>query len=137
MTTYVQARDSLVARINTALTADHPTLRVFYENTDMVDTNTVGDRFLVVAIDFLAARQATMESVPQQRVLGEVTFRLLVKDGRGTRETLQMFDYLTTLLRHQFMGGVYTLTPFPGKKMARDGWSSFDLRVPFHFDSIV
>ena len=135
MTTYVQARDALVTKINTALAADHPTLKVFYENTNMVDTNTVGDSFLIVAIDFLAARQSTIENSPQHRVLGEVTFRLMVKDGKGTRTTLQMFDYMTTLLGHQFVNGVYTKTPAPGKKMARDGWSSFDLHVPFHFDS--
>jgi hypothetical protein len=135
MTTYVEARDSLVTLINTSLTTDYPALKVIYENTVKVDMNSVGDMLVLISIDFLTARQATIETHPNSRVLGEITFRLIFKDGSGTRATLQLFDYLTALFNSKTIGGVTTRVPSPGKKQIIDEWSSFDLFVPFVFDS--
>lgn len=50
MTTYVQARDTLVTKIDDALTSSYPTLKVFWENTTEVDTNTVGNNFVQVEV---------------------------------------------------------------------------------------
>mgnify|MGYP000320669470 FL=1 len=135
MTTYVEARDSLVTLINTSLSTDYPALEVIYENTIKVDMNSVSDMLVLISIDFLGARQATIETRPHSRVLGEVTFRLIFKDGSGTRVALQLFDYLTTLFNSKQIGGVTTRVPSPGKKQIIDEWSSYDLFVPFIFDS--
>lgn len=134
MTNYVQARATIVDHINTRLTADKPQLKVFYENTVKVDTNTVGDQFVKISIDFLASRQSTIEFMPKQRVLGEVTALLMYKEGKGTAETLQLFDYLTGLLGHKVLGSVVLRTPTPGKKSVDNGWCSFELYIPFIFD---
>lgn len=136
MTTYVQARDTLVSEINTRLLADFPAVKVFYENTTQVDLNTVGDMFMLVSVDFLTAKQASVEYVPQRRTLGELTCRLMYKEGKGTRGALGFFDYLTTTFASKQFGGVTTRTPTPGKKQSKDGWAAFDLHVPFLFDSI-
>lgn len=136
MTTYVEARDILVAHINTNLTADYPALKVIYENTIKVDMNSVGDMLVLISIDFLVAKQTTIEARPHSRTLGEVTFRLIFKDGSGTRVALQLFDYLTALFNSKQIGGVTTRVPSPGKKQIIDEWSSYDLFVPFTFDSI-
>lgn len=135
MTTYVEARDALVDFINTDLTASYPTVPVFYENTVQVDLNTVGDQFLRVSIDFITAKQATIEFSPQQRVLGELTFQMLCKEGSGTRTTLAFYDHVFGTLANRMIGGVTLRTPVPGKKEIKSGWASFTLAVPFTFDS--
>lgn len=136
MTDFVTARDLLVSKINTGLTATYPSTKVFYENTDKVDVNTVGESFIMVDIDFLKTIQVTIEASPHDRTLGQITFRILYKEGKGTRKALQVFDYLKGFLKHQMVGGVCLKTPTPGVKRKADGWASFDLIVPFQFDSI-
>lgn len=135
MTTYVEAREALVTKINADLGADYPLLKVFYENTEKVDVNEVGDQFVEVQIDFLESRQATLEIFPKRRVLGEVTFTFSVKEGQGTKVTLGLYDYLCSRLEHKALGGVVLRTPTVGRKMNRDGWFISRFHVPFLFDS--
>ena len=56
MTTYVEARDTIVAYLESALSA----LPRFYEDTETVDLDSVGDQFLKICIEFADARQATI-----------------------------------------------------------------------------
>lgn len=135
MTTYVEARDALAAYIDAAITTDHPTWRVFYENADKPDVNVVGDQYIVVAIDFLSAKQATIENNPKRRSLGDVVFRVVTKEGLGMRSTLQVFDYVESLLASRNIGGITLRTAVPGKKRTSAGWTLADIAIPFVFDS--
>lgn len=135
MTTLVQARDSLVSHLANHLAVDYPTLPVFYENTTQVDVNTVSSPFLRVQIDFLSARQVSIEWTPQHRTLGELLFSVACKEGHGTREALTLFDYLADLVAFRTVGGVTLGTPTPGKKRPLAGWVTYELYVPFIFDS--
>ena len=133
MTTYVQARDTLVSKIKVALDADYPAMKVFWENTTQVDVNTVGNSFLQIEINFQDRVDTTL--AVDTMVTGEVNFRLFYKEGQGARAALAMFDYLTYLMRFQLVSGVTLLTPKPGKKECKDGWAFFDLNAPFFFRS--
>lgn len=131
-TTYVQARDALVSYISTQLGIAYPTLKLFWENTVKVDMTTVGDRFLQVGVDFEYAQAATLDT-EIDKVAGVVMFRLFAKEGKGTRETLQVFDSLNTLFRQRYYGAVKSGTPRPGRKIRSDGWVSSDLILPFEY----
>ena len=135
MTTYVQARDTLAAFISAAIATDKPAWKVFYENADKPDVNTVGDQYIVVAIDFLSAKQATIESNPKRRSLGDIVFRVVTKESMGTRSTLQVFDYVESLLANKSIGGITLRTAVPGKKRTSAGWTLADIAIPFVFDS--
>ena len=103
--TYTQARDALVTYINTQIATAYPTLKVFWENTLQVDPVTVGDRFLQVGIDFEDAVAATLHA-ETDFVTGMIGFRYFVREGKGTRETLQVFDTLNALFRQRDYAGV-------------------------------
>ncbi len=50
-----------------------------------------------------------------------------------TKTALQVFDFLTALMKYQTFGGVTTDFPVPGAKRWNQGWMSSDLNVPFFF----
>ena len=135
MTTYTQARDELITRVNTTLNASYPTLPVFYENTRSVDYNTVGSQFLQVAIDFDNAKMATMNDAPTDLIIGRVCFRHWVREGGGSRATNQVFDTLNVALRHNTTNGVTTTTPNFGVTRNLKEWLISELFIPFKFYS--
>jgi hypothetical protein len=131
--TFVQARDLLVAHVNTTLQTHLPTLKVFYENTVAVDVNTVGDTFLQVEVSVEDSLLATVSSDLMDKVTGYVGFRLFLKEGKGTRAGLAIFDTLNAQMRHQDLGGVRTGTCSMGRKESRDGWLSMEFGAPFEY----
>ena len=133
MTTYVEARDTLVSYIHTTLQTVAPTLPVFWENTDKVDVNTVGDSFVQVAIDFDNTLLATVSNDLTENVLGYIGFRVFAKEGQGTRTTLALFDALASALRQRDIGGIRTGTPTQRNKVSQNGWMSLELGVPFTY----
>ena len=142
MTTYVQARDNLVAYINTSLTTAFPTLKVIYENTLSVDLDSVGDSFMRIEIDFTDSIQSDIDMdrldptvLPGDETHGEVVFRYFVKEGVGTRATLEMQDTIRSMMKLRILGGVRTAIPTPGKKVLKQGWVENDIIVPFSFYS--
>lgn len=137
MTTLVQSRDAIVALINTALSADYPTLKVFYENTLSVDLDTVGDRFVRVEVDFDDAAQLTINNNPEHRTYGSLYFTIFVKDGLGVRDTLVLMQYLSDVVKFKQTATYVFGTPRPGKRDARGGWHSYELVCPFWLDSLI
>ena len=133
MTTYANAREHLITKINTAWTTQYPTTRVFYENTTKVDLDAVGTHFLAVTVDFTDSLRMEINPSPSSRTWGEAILRFFAKEGQGTKTALQVFDFLTALMKYQTFGGVTTECPAPGPKQASKGWVSFDLTVPFFF----
>lgn len=131
--TLTQARDALITAIRATLQADLPTLPVFYENTATVDVNTVGDKFLQVDVDIEDTQLASMSSDLIDHVTGYIGLRLFMKAGTGTRAGLQIFDTLSTSLRHRDFGGVRTGSCTPRKKDEVSGWLMWDLGVPFEY----
>ena len=133
MTTYVAAREAIVAHLHPAWVAAYPNVKILYENTVSVDLDSAGDSFLAVSIDFQDSMRLDIDASPMSKTWGVVTLRHFSKDGVGTKETLKRFDWLTALMKYKSLSGVTLDCPRPGKKSSRDGWSSFDLVVPFWF----
>lgn len=133
MTTEVQARDAIVAYFHPAWTATYPMVPVYYENTVRIDLDTVGQAFVSVSIDFTDSLREGIDPSPITGSYGEVTFRLFAKDGVGVRDTLGRSNYIREMIKYRELSGVTLDCPRPGRKQARDGWTSFDLIVPFRF----
>lgn len=133
MTTYVQARDAIVAYIDPAWKLAYPAVKVFYENTTHIQLDKVGPCFLTVSINFTDTLRQGIDRAPMSATYGEVTFRLFAKEGQGIRTTLQMLDALTAMVKYQELSGVTLDCPSPGRKTSKDGWTSQDLAVPFSF----
>lgn len=136
MTTFVEARDAIVTLIHNALQAQLPDLPVFWENTLTVDLDVVGSPFLRIEIEFDDARQLTINDMPEHRTYGTVFFTVFVKEGTGMRQTLVLFDTLANLVKFKTSNRFVFSTPTPGRRDARDGWVSSELRAPFFFDSL-
>lgn len=135
MTTYVEARDAIVGLVNGAWPAEYPDDPVFYENALRVDLDEVAGSFLRVEIEFDDARQSTVGVAPQHRVYGAAHFTVFTKDGAGVRHVLERLQFLTDVAKFQSISGVRMQAPRPGPRGYKDGWRSYELRVPFWFDS--
>ena len=137
MTTYVQARDSIVTLLHTNLSADKPYLPVYWENTTAIDLDMAADPFIRITIEFDDAEQMTINNTPERRVYGDLFITVFTKTGRGTRHVLELFDYLENVVKYRNTGQVCLLTPQAGRKVEQGGWVAHVLRAPFFFDSMV
>ena len=134
MTTYVAAREAIVAHLHPAWVAAYPNVPIFYENTLAVDLDAVpGGMFLMVSIPFSDSVRQGIDATPMSRVWGEVNLRLFSKDGMGVRSTLQVFDFLTSVLAYRKLSGVTLDAVVPGRNQTRDGWVSRDVNAGFSF----
>lgn len=134
---YVQARDEIVTMLHADLVINKPGLPVFWENTLQVDLNAVADPFVRIEIDFDDAEQLTINDDPWHRVYGTIYFNVFTKTGSGTRNVLVLFDYFSNLAKFRLGTKFSSSAPRPGRKSARQGWVSFEIGVPFHFDVTV
>lgn len=136
MTTYTQARDQMVTALNNAWTTNHPTIPILYENTMSVDLDTVGDIFVKASIDFEDAFQSDMDPAPGFEAHGVITLVVFVKEGKGSRSVLGIFDSVAQSLTFQRLGSsVQLFVPNPGRKSSKDGWATSYFYVPFSFYS--
>lgn len=136
MTTYVQARDWIVAKASAAFAANHPALPVFWDNATEVDPDVTASPFVRVTIEFDDARQLTINGVPERRVDGEIVFSIFTKKGSGTRAVLDLVDFIEGEFKYVTAGPVKTSTPYLTPKSERGGWVSQDVLVPFFFYSL-
>ena len=133
MTTYVAAREDLITAFNAPWASAWPGVPMYFENTTQIDLDTAPPVFVAAAIDFTDGVRLDIDAAPMSKTWGEVTFRIFAKEGQGTKKALQVFDFLTTLMKYKQFGGVTTDFPVPGAKRWNQGWMSSDLNVPFFF----
>lgn len=140
MATMLQVRDAIVTLVHNDLTATYPTLPVFWENTLEVDLDALTeDRFLRIEVEFSGANQLTIDAPVQRKTWGLIYCTLLAREGSGVRDTLAILDHLSTTLAYQYLlsNKLFLGTPTPGPRRAKDGWRSYELSVPFEFDSFT
>lgn len=133
----VGIRDALVTRLNANWPSTYSGVPLFYENTQEVDLDKVGDAFLRCAVLINAAEQISVELAPTHRTRGRLEFRVYVKAELGTRVALGYLDYLTTLFKLGNYSGVHTKIPEPVPGQSYKGWYSLGLSVPFWADSNI
>ena len=123
----------MITAFNAPWASAWPGVPMYFENTTQIDLDTAPPVFVAAAIDFTDGMRLDIDASPMSKTWGEVTFRIFAKEGQGTKTALQVFDFLTALMKYQTFGGVTTECPAPGPKQASKGWVSFDLTVPFFF----
>lgn len=133
MTTEVEVRNGIVALLNPAWVTAYPGVKIFYENTVQVSLDDVGDRFTTASIDFTDSVRQGIDESPITGSYGVITMRLFSKEGTGVNSTLEEATFLRNLLKYKKLAGVTLDCPRMGKKVAKDGWVSQDLIVPFQF----
>ena len=133
MTSYVMARDGIVAHIQPNWIAEYPNVPIYYEDTRTISLDLLGPNFLVVAVNMKGAVRQDIDASPITKTFGEVNLRLFSREGEGVRKVLGMMDYLTGLMGYKGLVGITLETPTPGIKQSRDGWTSTDLNVGFYF----
>ena len=134
MTTRVQARDAIVTLLNTHFTTNHPTLKVFWENTTEVNLDTVGDRFVRICIDWHQSRQITIEYKPSTRVVGYIRTTFFTKKGLGSRNTLALIDSFVSSVKYKRISPGITLEcPSDVETVTQGNWESREVELRFFF----
>lgn len=126
-------RDTIVSFV--AANWGHPTIPLFYENTEEVDLQNMGDYFLKVEINFTGASQANIGDSPFQREYGELVVTVFARQTLGVRAVLVYLGELSSSIRFRNLGGVHMQEAAAGNETSRDGWFSMDMTVPFYADS--
>jgi hypothetical protein len=133
MTTRTEARDAIVAYLDPAWRTAFPSVPIFYENTTQVELDTIGSAFLQAEINYDDSQRLDIDEDPHSQTWGNVSLRLFAKEGTGTRQVLLMQDTIEGLMKYRKLGGLTLDCPTPGKKIPKDGWTSYDIHVPFQY----
>lgn len=131
--TPADARDNLVAQLEGGW--DTGAVPVFYENATDVNLTTVGNYFLRAEIEWVGSSQADVSPTPFERTRAVWVLWLLAKESLGTRQALVYSETLRALFRFKNFGGVHTQEARLENGPVQAGWASFEIRVPFYFDS--
>lgn len=133
MTTYAEARDTIVGILAPAWAAAYPTVPVLYDNSAPVNRDSVSE-YIFCQISFNSSAQREMGSAPAMRTYGTLAFSLGVKEADGYRNSLVRAGFLSSLYRFKALQGVIFGAPHPVPPSNGKGWFYTGLIVPFYFD---
>lgn len=128
-------RDKLVTTLDTAWTAAHPTIPVYYENTQPLDKSSLPDVFLYCVVDFLNAEQINIDPSPDTRYSGNLEITAFTRETLGTRSLLTYMDELTSAFAYKNLSGVHLGVPDTDTVKTIPGWYGLILKTPFYADS--
>lgn len=132
---YADARQQLVAHLESGLGSGYPLMLRAYKNP--VDLDSATSPFVFAEVHWNNAKATGIGANANQRVHGSFHLTITWVEGTGTASINNLMTYLTGLFANKNLGKVVTTVPFPGKKDERHGWETQDLVVPFWFDSIA
>lgn len=133
MNTYTGARSALTQFFVTNWATLNPTIKVLYENQDLVSPDNLGDQCMRFRVTFLDAEQVEMGDAPMTRVFGQLIVTHYTKVGQGTNIGLGHLESLVQTFRYQTISTIQVGTPKFGRKEVEEGWLYQDLIVPFQF----
>lgn len=133
MTTYVEARDAIVTRLEGMWHGAYPSVPLMYDNTSVNDVDRLTE-FLGCEISFFGGEQADIGADPILRTHGNLTFVIAVKEATGARKSLARADVLAKSFRFKKFGGVQMQAPHPLPPKDAKGWYITELIIPFYFD---
>jgi hypothetical protein len=131
---FESAQAAVYARVATHMTANHPTVKVDYENRHLVDMTTQKDPFVSCEVIWNDGEQVSMENSPRARYRGSVWLAIHVKEGQGAKVSNQLLTSLSRLFKAVSFGGVTAMVPVPVPARPAAGWRAQALRVPIYFD---
>lgn len=136
MPTLKQARAAIVARVKSHWGAAYPGVPLFYDNALPADAEVDQvDAYVVCEIRFDGGQQINLAPAPDHRTWGRVVFTAVVREGSGSSMALEYLDSLAGAMKFAQFGGIVTEAPAVGRPLTDEGWFSYDLSIPFRFDS--
>lgn len=137
MPTLKQARAALISRVNTYWQTAYPAVKMYYDNAFPKDAEVDKlQSFVLCTIHFTGGEQMNIAPAPHHRTRGRLVFTAAVRVGSGSSKALDYLDGLSTNLKFAQFTGITMTTPLVGLPVTDDGWFSYDLSVPFFFDSL-
>lgn len=113
----------------------HPTVPIYYENTQPLDRNTLPDVFLYCVIDFQNAEQINISPTPHTRYRGYFDVTAYTRETMGTRTLLTHLDELSAFFSYKNLSGVHLTNPGVDVVKPPAGWYGIALSIPFFADS--
>lgn len=137
MPTLKQVRASLISRVAAYWQATYPAVKMYYDNAYPKDAEIDKlQSFVLCSIRFSGATQMNIAPTPGHRTYGKLVFTAATRVGSGSSKVLEYIDGLSDNLRYAQIDGLIIGVPSAGVPITQDGWFSYDLNVPFLFDSL-
>lgn len=131
----VGIRDTLTEKVEAAWVS-HPTIPLYFENTETPDLNQLPAEFLYCVVEFLNAEQINLSATPDTRNSGTLEIQAYVKEKTGVRTVLTHLAELGTYFGYKNFSGVHLGTPkIEGVVKPPPGLYGKVLVVPFFADS--
>ena len=131
--TNVQARDTLIGQVLTLWAASAYSAVPIYWHGGPQPTLDNLDEFVYGSVIFRAAEQASIDMIPETRLVGGLKLTFFRKEPNGDRRSQELAEYLCDRLAYLDLSGVVTTTPGPLGGEGHDGWYSTTWEVPFWF----
>lgn len=127
----------MISRVNTYWQGAYPAVKMYYDNAypEDAEIDTL-QSFVLCSIQFSGGSQMNLAAAPDHRTRGRLVFTAAARSGAGSSKVLEYLDGLINNLKFAQFSGLTAGAPMVGLPITRDGWFSYDLSVPFFFDSI-
>lgn len=126
-------RDAVVGYLRPLFTSSYPALTIFFDN-EAFDWNNAPETFVEVEIQFYDGQQVSLSSSPKRRLIGRIYTTVYARAGIGTREALQISDWLQNTLMFRTIGIITTEAPIPDGAAPGGGYYRVEASVPFISD---
>ena len=137
MPTLKQVRASLIGRVNTYWQAAYPSVKIYYDNAYPEDAEVDKlQSFVLCSIQFTGGMQMNLAPMPDHRTYGRLVITAAARSGAGSSKVLEYLDGLVGNLRFAQFDGLMVGAPIVGVPITKDGWFSYDMSLPFFFDSL-
>lgn len=132
---YDSVRLALLALVDPAFTASHPSVPLVYDNTPF-DRNSPPDIYVEVDVRFNDARRIGVSNRSPIRDTGSVGFTVSVRENLGSKVAQDILWEIRELLRDKWSGSVEFHLPqnLPGPTVK--GWYRPLLDAPFTLTTI-
>lgn len=126
-------RDAVVGYLNPLYVAAYPSIPIVYDNGPF-DWNNPPETFVEVELEFYGGEQVGMAASPRRRISGYLYVCVRTREGRGSREALQLIDWFSNTLKFARVGTVVFREPEPEPSDGPPGWYFLHVKVPFLSD---
>lgn len=123
--------DSIRAFVNAPFVAAYPAVPIVYENAGF-DWNNPPPLFVTLEVLFLDGEQIGMAFSPKTRMRGTVYLNVYARQGTGSRASLGILDWFSTLLGYQQIGLAQMQAPMPNGTSPHKDWFCQELKFDFH-----
>lgn len=113
------------------------TLKVQYENRELVDITKQQDPFVTVEMVFQGGQQADLNPHPIVAQYGSVIVTACVKSGGGSQAAAALLDHFIPYFELKNLSAIRTHAAVAHKSIPKAGWELYPLIIPFWFHRVA